>query len=184
VIPWSDRRFQFTSKQNSRPAMGTVRAGERAWSIGASAPAMGVQDLGRGIWPYANRWNWAAACGRADDGRLVGLQLGGKWTVGTGFTENALCVDGRLTKIHEELEWTYDWDEPLKPWRVRTPGSDRVDVTLTPAYDRYDRTDLGLLKMEVHQCFGTWSGRIVADDGVPAMLDGIDGFAEEARNRW
>ena len=182
VIPWSDRRFQFTSKQNSRPARGRVRAGDRTWEIGGAAT--GVQDLGRGIWPYSNRWNWAAACGRASDGRLIGLQFGGKWTEGTGFTENALCVDGRLTKLHEELEWTYEWDAPMRPWRVRTPSSDQVDVTLTPFHDRYDSTDLKLLKMEVHQCFGTWSGRVRADDGEPATIEGIDGFAEEARNRW
>jgi len=184
VIPWSERRFQFTSKQNSRPAVGSVRIGERRFDLGGDAPAWGVQDLGRGIWPYANRWNWAAGCGRASDGRLVGLQLGGKWTEGTGFTENALCIDGRLTKIHEELEWHYDWEHPLRPWRARTPSSDALDVTLTPFFDRYDSTDLKLLKMEVHQCFGTWSGRVRGDDGVAADLQGIDGFAEEARNRW
>ncbi len=95
-----------------------------------------------------------------------------------------MCIDGRLTKIHEELEWTYDWDEPMRPWRVRTPGSTQVDVELTPFFDRYDSTDLKALKMEVHQCFGTWAGTVCGDDGAPATLEGIDGFAEEARNRW
>jgi hypothetical protein len=38
--------------------------------------------------------------------------------------------------------------------------------------------------MEVHQCFGTWSGRIVGDDGIPRDIRDIRGFAEEARNRW
>jgi len=184
VIPWSDRRFQFTSKQNSRPASGTVGVGDRHWRLGGDERTFGVQDLGRGIWPYANQWNWAAASGVAVDGRTVGLQFGGKWTIGTGYTENALCIDGRLTKLHDELEWSYDWDEPMAPWRVRTPGSDQVDVTLTPFHDRYDVTDLKLLKMEVHQCFGTWSGHVCGDDGRPVELRGIDGFAEEARNRW
>lgn len=184
VIPWSPRRFQYTSKHTARPASGTVTVGTRTWSIGPASGAFGVLDLGRGIWPYSTRWTWAAAAGPATDGTVVGLQLGGKWTVGTGFTENALCVGGRLTKIGEELEWTYSWDHPTRPWRVRTTGSDRVDVTLTPAYDRHERTSLGVLAMEVHQCFGTWSGRIVGDDGVPRTLQGIRGFAEEARNRW
>jgi hypothetical protein len=188
MIPWSSRRFQFTSKQNTRPATGTVRVGERRWAVDASHDAWGVQDLGRGIWPYRNRWNWGSASGYAVDdhgaGRLVGLQFGGKWTEGTGATENALCIDGRLTKISEELEWTYSWEHPKQPWRVRSTGSDQVDVTLTPTFDRYDNTDLKVLKMEVHQCFGTWSGRIVGDDGVPVQIEGIRGFAEEARNRW
>ena len=180
VIPWSDRTFQFTSKQNTRPATGTITAGDRTWIVGATED-FAVQDLGRGIWPYANRWNWAAASGRATDGRLVGLQFGGKWTEGTDATENALCIDGRLTKLGEELDWDYDWDAPMRPWRVRGAG---VDVTLTPEYDRYDATDLKLVKMEVHQCFGTWSGTIRGADGGILTIDGIDGFAEEARNRW
>lgn len=184
LIPWSTRRFQFTSKQNTRPAHGTVRVGDRTWSVDAERDGWGVQDLGRGVWPYSNRWNWAAASGRSADGRVVGLQFGGKWTVGTGATENALCIDGRLTKIGVELEWDYDWEHPLRPWRVRTPGSDQVDATLTPTFDRYDLTDLKVLRMEVHQCFGTWQGRVVGDDGVAVEFDGLRGFAEEARNRW
>ncbi len=183
VIPWSERRFQFTSKQNSRTATGTVRVGDRTWELGDGRTAWGIQDLGRGVWPYSIRWNWAAATGPARDGRLVGLQFGGKWTVGTGATENALCVDGRLTKISDELVWDYSWEEPLRPWRVRTEDG-RVDCTLTPDFDRFDSTDLKVLKMEVHQCFGRWTGHVTADDGVTAELDGIHGFAEEARNRW
>jgi len=184
LIPWSERTFQFTSKQNTRPATGTVRVGSRTWPIGPEHDAWGVQDLGRGIWPYSNRWNWAAASGHATDGRVVGLQFGGKWTVGTGATENALCIDGRLTKISEELEWTYDWSNPMAPWHVRTPGSDQVDATLTPSFDRYDVTDLKVLRMEVHQCFGAWAGRVLGDDGVPVEFAGVRGFAEEARNKW
>lgn len=184
VIPWSDRRFQFTSKQNTRPASGHVTVGSRTFTVDATHDAWGVQDLGRGIWPYSIRWNWAAGSGRAADGRVIGLQFGAKWTEGTGATENALCIDGRLTKISEELEFTYDWDQPLLPWRIRSRHSDAVDLTLTPTFDRHDLTDLKVLRMEVHQCFGFWSGRVVGDDGVPAHLDAVRGFAEEARNRW
>jgi hypothetical protein len=178
VVPWSRRRFQFTSKQNSRPTSGHVTAFGTSFEL---SDAWGVQDLGRGVWKYANRWNWAAASGRSTDGRIVGLQFGAKWTEGTGATENALCIDGHLTKISDELELEYSWEHPLEPWRFR---GERVDLTLTPTFDRYDVTDLKVLKMEVHQCFGTWSGRIVGDDEQPVYLDGVRGFAEEARNRW
>lgn len=183
VIPWSDRTFQFTSKQTARSATGTLRLGLKSWDL-VDGEAWAVLDLGRGIWPYANRWNWAAASGRTENGEVVGVQFGGKWTVGTGFTENALYVDGRLSKIGEELEWTYQWDQPMQPWRVRTRDSDQVDVTLTPTFDRHDRTNIGVLSMEVHQCFGTWSGTIRTDDGRQHRIAGIHGFAEEARNRW
>lgn len=182
VIPWSERRYQYTSKHVARPATGTVTLAERTWQLGDDA--WGVLDLGRGKWRYANRWNWGTAAGRADDGSVVGVQMGGMWTAGTGFTENALCIDGRLTKLGEELEWTYSWDDPMRPWRVRTPSSDRLDATLVPTFDRHDRTNLGLLKMEVHQVFGTWSGTLRGEDGELQSFAGLQGFAEEARNRW
>ncbi|HLS77681.1 MAG TPA: DUF2804 domain-containing protein [Nocardia sp.] len=189
VIPWSPRRFQFTSKQNTRPATGTVRLGEHRWELGGAEPgagelpAYGTLDLGRGVWKYRNRWNWAAASGVSRDGRTVGLQFGGKWTEGTGYTENGLCVDGRLTKIGEELRWDYDWDHPMRPWRVRDSAG-LVDVELVPDHDRHARTDAGLISMEVHQCFGRWSGTIVTEAGERVEFADVIGFAEEARNRW
>lgn len=184
VIPWSSKRFQFTSKHNTRPASGTVRLGEHTFELGGDAnPAYGTLDLGRGVWKYRTEWNWGAASGTNADGRVVGLQFGGQWTEGTGHTENGLCVDGRLSKLHDELEWTYSWDAPMEPWRVVDPGG-RVDATLTPNYDRYSRTSLGVVSMEVHQCFGRWAGWLVTDDGERVEFDGLVGFAEEARNRW
>jgi hypothetical protein len=184
VVPWSDRRFQYTSKHNTRPARGSVSVADRTYDVGVAAPAWGVLDLGRGIWPYRTRWNWAAASGHGAGGRVVGLQFGGRWTEGTGATENGVCVDGRLTKIGDELVWTYDWDQPLRPWRVQDPVGGRVDAVLTPIKDKHSRIDAGVLAMEVHQVFGTWAGRLRTDGGEDISFDGIDGFAEEARNRW
>jgi hypothetical protein len=32
--------------------------------------------------------------------------------------------------------------------------------------------------------FGTWSGRLLTDDGLALEFSGLQGFAEEARQRW
>ncbi|MEI2716287.1 MAG: DUF2804 family protein [Candidatus Nanopelagicales bacterium] len=109
---------------------------------------------------------------------MIGLQFGGKWTVGTGMTENALCIDGRVSKISQELEWTYGpW---LEPWTVR---GDDVDVTFHPRFERATKTNVGVIFTEVHQCFGHWTGTVRAE-GVEYPVDGIRGFAEEAQMRW
>jgi hypothetical protein len=51
VIPWSDRRFQFTSKQHCLPTAGEVRwAGESHQFDPAETFA--CLDFGRGVWPY------------------------------------------------------------------------------------------------------------------------------------
>ena len=191
VIPWSDRRFQYTSKHQARPAYGTLTVGGTVRRIGVAPgesgtpaeEAWGVLDVGRGRWPYRTVWNWGGGAGRSAGGAVVGVQLGAKWTEGTGFTENGILVDGRLSKIGDELEWRYDWDRPMEPWRVRHPDGS-LDLTLTPAHDRHGKLDAVLLASEVHQVFGTWSGHVTSDDGARHDLDGILGFAEESRSRW
>ena len=191
VIPWSDRTFQYTSKHQARPARGTLTVGERTWTFGVppgeergGGAAWGVLDVGRGRWPYKTRWNWGGGAGIATDGStIVGLQFGGRWTEGTGATENGVIVDGRLTKIGQELAWEYDWARPLHPWRVRHPDGS-LDVTLTPVHDKHSKTDALILATEVHQVFGRWSGHVTDDDGRRHELDGILGFAEESVSRW
>jgi hypothetical protein len=183
VIPWSDEQFNFTSKHQARPAVGELVVGDRRRPIGgAGGDAWGVLDVGRGRWPAEIDWNWGGGAGRSGD-HVVGLQFGAKWTAGTGFTENGFVVDGRLTKLGAELDWAYDWDEPMAPWRVADPDG-QLDVVLTPRYDKHSRIGEGDRASETHQVFGTWSGRVRTDDGVTLDLDGLQGFAEEARQRW
>lgn len=197
VIPWSDRRFQYTSKHQARPAHGTLRVGDDQRTIGtvdrdaadgggtvaSEGEAWAVLDVGRGRWPYSTKWNWGGGAGRSTTGSVVGLQFGAKWTEGTGFTENGVIIDGRLTKIGAELNWDYEWDHPLRPWRVsHRDGS--LDVTLTPRYDRHSKVNAVVLGSEVHQVFGTWTGHVTDDAGVAHQVDSIQGFAEESRSRF
>jgi hypothetical protein len=180
VVPWSRRRFQYTVKDVGRPVTGTLTLGEEELRFGPDDGAFAVLDHGRGKWPYSVTWNWAAGHGRVA-GRRVGLQLGGRWTDGTGSTENGLFVDGRLHKIHDDLTWTYDRSDFLAPWRITGP---RVNVTLAPFHERDERTNALLIASEIHQCFGVFTGWVRDDAGDRVPVDGLVGWAEEARNRW
>jgi hypothetical protein len=179
VVPWSDRRFQYTVKDVARPASGRITI-DGVSHILREGQCWGVLDHGRGRWPYAVTWNWGAASG-ALEGRVIGVQLGGKWTDGTGSTENALSVDGRLHKISEDLSWTYDRTNWMAPWRVR---GERVDVSLEPFFERASDVQLGVIASEMHQCFGRYAGWIADDAGTKVRVDGLVGWMEEARNRW
>jgi hypothetical protein len=184
VIPWSERRFQYTSKHQARPARGTLQVGDLEVRFGEDeGAAWGVLDVGRGRWPYRTRWNWGGGAGPSTDGRTIGIQVGGRWTEGTGATENGIVVDGTVVKLGDELVWTYDWDDPLAPWTVRSPDG-QLDLTLRPRYDRHARTQAVVLATEVHQVFGRWHGHVPAPEGGRAEVDGILGFAEESRSRW
>lgn len=173
VVPWSSRRFQYTVKDVALPATGTVT------TAGVTHPvedgSWAVLDHGRGRWPYDIRWNWGAGAG-ISDGRAVGIQVGGRWTDGTGSTENGVVIDGTLHKISVPLRWDYDLDDVLRPWRVRGGG---LDATLTPAHLKASATHLLVVSSRTRQCFGEWSGTF---DGL--AFAGLAGFAEDVHNRW
>ncbi|MFM1965075.1 MAG: hypothetical protein RL134_800 [Actinomycetota bacterium] len=180
VVPWGPTRFQYTVKENTLPATGEVIVrGDRITFDDAYA----TLDHGRGKWPYAVTWNWGSGSGRVGD-RVIGIQVGGAWTDGTGSTENALCVDGRLHYLPDDLRWEYDREDWMRPWSITDPRGGRADLTLTPRHVRVDRTQLGVLANATHQAFGTWTGWMADDTGERVAVDGITGWAEEVRNRW
>ncbi len=181
VIPWSDEEFQFTSKQNTLPASGFVRLGDE--QIDFASPSFGCLDYGRGVWPECTKWNWGAASG-VQHGRIVGLNLGGQWTDGTGMTENGICVDGRLTKIGEDLSFDYDRAALMKPWRIDAASSDRVDLRFDPEFERVSESGNAKFYMNVHQMFGTYSGHVTPDRGDPIELRDLFGWVEDQEARW
>ena len=182
VIPWSTRVFQYTSKHTALPARGMVRLGRR------EIPFDGVQsyatlDFGRGIWPGRVAWNWGAASG-SRSGRTIGLNFGGKWTQGTGLTENALLVDGQLRKISEELDWEYDRSDFMRPWRIHAPESGQVNLTFTPLLERVARGELGPIRSEVHQLFGYYTGVVTTAEREHIAVADVMGWAEDHQARW
>jgi hypothetical protein len=183
VVPWSDERFQYTSKHNTRPARGRVIANGKTYAFGPRNGAFGCLDFGRGVWPYRCAWNWASASG-VQSGVTLGLQFGGLWTDGTGMTENALCVDGRLHKIHEDVIFEYDRSSFTAPWRVRTPLSGRVNLRLTPFFERTNKVHLGIARSEVHQMFGRFDGTVETAEGKRIEVADMVGWAEEHRALW
>ncbi len=179
VVPWSSRRFQYTVKDVARPAYGFVRIGDEVTEVPAGE-SWAVLDHGRGRWPYRIRWNWGAASGRAADGSTVGLQLGGAWTDGSGSTENAVVVDGRVRKISEELDWSYDVNDWLSPWRI---SGKSVGLDFEPFWDHASSTELLVFGSRGHQCFGHYSGWVDTADGRVTVVR-LLGWAEDVRNRW
>ncbi len=183
VVPWSDRRFQFTSKQNTLPATGYVQVQDRSFDLGPENQAFGCLDFGRGIWPGNTVWNWASASGR-QQGHTVGLQLGSQWTDGTGQTENGLMLDGRLHKIHEDVRFDFDRADPSRPWRLHTPDTDRVSLDFAPELAKPLHVDLLAVQADIKVCFGRFTGTVLTDGGDPVRVRDLFGWAEEMRARW
>jgi hypothetical protein len=182
VVPWSDKKFQFTSKHECLPAEGTLQLGSETYTFSLE-DSFACLDFGRGIWPYKVGWNWANASG-VSDGKHIGLNFGARWTDGTGMTENGFVVDGKLTKLSEDVEFEYDKKDLMKPWHMRTAVTDRVDLEFTPFYERIASTNLLLIKSEVHQMVGHFSGTIRTEDGSVIRLENLPGCSEDHLGKW
>lgn len=182
VIPWNDRTFQFTSKQAGLPTSGSLRVGDFTYSFLPGETFSGL-DFGRGIWPRVVSWNWGTASGMVN-GRRLGLNLGARWTDGTGMTENALYVDGTLSKISEDVAYDYDLKDMMRPWKIKSCTTDCIDLVFTPIYERIAATNLGLVKSDMHQMIGHFAGYIRTADGERIDIDKLQGCAEEHNTKW
>ena len=181
VVPWTSQRFQLNSKHNTLPTSGRIRLGERSYEVDPER-CHAVQDWGRGVWPRRAFWNWGVCTG-VQDGRRIGVNLGAKWTTGTGSNENGILIDGRLHKVMEDLRWDYDPSSDAGPWRVRSEHSHAIDLTLSPRYPHRSRTNLGVVTSGGVCSFGTWSGS-VSVGGERIEIDRLPGWAEEFAHRW
>lgn len=182
VIPWSENRYQFTSKQECLAAKGWMQVGKERIEY-QEGDSFACLDFGRGVWKYASSWNWAAFSGKSGS-HVIGANMGGKWTDGTGFTENGLVIDGKLIKIGEDLQFEYDPADFMKPWKISTPQTELIRLEFIPFYERVAKTEAVILRSEVHQMIGTYHGEIRDEAGVVYPVDGIVGWAEEHHARW
>lgn len=179
VVPWTERRYQFTAKNNCLRVSGTVTHDGIAHVLDPDV-VNATYDRGRGRWPYRTLWNWGAGSGMSD-GVEIGLNFGGKWTDGTPSTENCLRIDGRLHKISQPVMWEYDTKNWMAPWRL---SNHRVDLTFTPEREVHHRFDRLVILNRGDQMFGRWNGSVVDDAGVRYEVRNIFGHVEEVQRRW
>jgi len=182
IVPWSNTRFQCNSKHNTLPVEGSVVVDGGKTYVMDPETCHGVQDWGRGMWPFRSCWNWAVCSGKQGDD-LIGVNMGSKWTTGTGANENAICFNGRLHKIMEDVVWEYDPTDWMKPWRLYTAHSDRVDLVLTPRFANTAGLNLGIIGSKGTCSFGNWTGTLKFADQVVEVKE-LPGWAEEFEHRW
>lgn len=180
VIPWNKRRFQYTSKQNTLPVKGDIAVVDKKYVADGGFACL---DFGRGKWPFSSFWNWAGSSGVCS-GHTIGLNFGAGWTDGTGMNENGICIDGVLSKISEDLVFEYDSKDFMKPWRIKTQLSDRIDVIFEPFFERVAKTNVLVLGSEVHQMIGRYEGRVTDAAGKDYTFADLVGWAEEHKARW
>jgi hypothetical protein len=181
VIPIGNKRFYYNRKINCFPVEGSIQYGDSIEMLNP-ATSIGSLDWGRGVWEYQSYWNWASSSGFLSDGRTVGLNLGCGFGDLSKAGENALILENRLHKL-EQVKFDYTTGGYMKPWGFSDPEG-RLDLIFTPFKERIAQTKLGIIDSDVHQMFGCYNGKAVADNGEVVCLKDLIGFAEEHHARW
>lgn len=175
----SPKAFYYNHKINCMTAEGTVQyKGEKYQFSGAKA--FGLLDWGRGVWPFHNEWYWSNGTGYVD-GEMFGFNLGCGFGNTSTATENILFYRNgthKLGKVTFELGTNY-----MEPWHIYDQ-EERLDLTLTPVYDRTTKTKVLWVNNCCHQIFGEFSGKAVLDDGTCLSIKNLISFAEHAVNNW
>ncbi len=182
VVPWSWRRFQLTTKCVGLPAEGTLLVGNRIYEFNVS-DSFATLDFGRGVWKYRTSWNWASFSTTVKD-RVVGVNLGGKWTDGTGTNENAVFVDGKLHKLNSDVVFEYDRKDLFKPWHIYTKSSDEIELEFHPFFERISKSNFVLISSEMHQMIGKFKGFVRDTDRNLYIIEDAIGWAEDHKARW
>jgi hypothetical protein len=181
-LPWryNGNAFRYSRRSPVFLVEGVMQLGT-AEIVFSGGSAWGILDWNRGIRPRVDIGLWAAACGNSG-GRLVGLSVGNGLIDSSAATENAFFVDGRLHKL-DKVNFHIPPANLMSPWRFSS-NDNRLEMTFTPFQERADRRQMLFFTMSRRQFYGSFSGKVVLDDGAALDFHSLTGFAERSRTRF
>lgn len=182
VIPWNNKRYQFTSKQIALPVHGEVIYSEGTYQF-LQPNAFATLNVQRGKWPYKSHWNSGSASGFAD-GYKIGLNFTGQMNTEIEYSENGIIIDYQLHKIREKIDWIYDKNDYMKPWVIHTPHDQQVKLMFEPIFKHVSIMNLGLIHSKIHQMIGYYNGTIETNDGETIQVEQLLGWVEDCEAKW
>jgi hypothetical protein len=182
AIPLSKNCFQFTSKQQCLPAEGIVQVGREVYPF-EYKNTFACLNFGRGIWPYRLKLNSAAASGIIN-GKTIGFNLEEKLINCNDITENSIVINHKLIKLNEEILFNYDSENLMKPWKIKTGITNRVNLEFVPVYERITKSDFIIIKYQNHQLLGYFYGTIEDENGQKISIDRLTGCSEYHFGKW
>ena len=169
----------FTQKAAALPCHGQVQWQGHATDL-AAIKALASVDWTAGYMRGETFWNWASMSATLADGRRLGMNLAAGVNE-TGFTENALWLDGRLIKV-DMVDFQFSRYEAASEWRIRSADG-LVDLHFTPAGQRKEKLNAVLMASNFTQHFGVFQGQIRLRNEV-VEIDDVWGFVEDHYARW
>lgn len=179
AFPLAADRPAYTHKAGGLPARGALRLGGRELDFG---DALATLDWTRSLARRHTRWKWASFAGRDAGGRTVGLNLSADvYDQPSGVShENAAFVDG-VTHSLGGVVFELPADPERERWRIRSP---ELELEFQPLGARKQRLNLGLIRSDFVQPYGTFRGELAPGGLAPLRVDGVFGVVENHDALW
>lgn len=169
----------FTHKSAAQTCNGSVRWQQKNYDL-KEIGALAAVDWTGGYMRKHTFWNWASLSHRLDNGHLLGFNLAAGVNE-TGFTENAVWLDGRLIKV-DMVDFLFDRYHPKHSWAIRSADG-IIDLHFTPEGQRSDKTNAGFIISNFSQFFGRFSGEIHLPNETIILQDAW-GLTEDHFAKW
>jgi len=178
----------YTHKVYALEAEGRVVAGDLGDAFDRTTGLAGL-DYNVGYRPRETYWNWAAAAGRSAAGVRLGFNLTAHRrpdedmnSRGDDAGDCGLWLDGERVKL-EHVVFEYDRADLMSEWRIRDDEG-LVDLRFSPAGERAEDVNAGLVVSRFHQPYGTFRGRLRSRSGTSHLLEDVYGVVEQHFARW
>lgn len=169
----------FTQKSTAQVCNGHLKWDDRRYDLGALG-ALAAVDWTGGYMRRETFWNWGSLSCRLEDGRTLGFNLAAGVNE-TGFTENALWLDGRLIKI-DMVDFQFDRNQPNHSWAMRSQDG-IIQLHFTPLGQRNEKINALVIASNFTQYFGRYHGEIRLPNET-IELEGVWGLAEDHYAKW
>ena len=182
-LPWRNDKnaFRYSRCSPWYTVEGVIQFGTKE-IVFLDGNAWGIFDWNRSVRPRADIRYWAAACGPAAHDHLAGFSIGHSLADSSTGTENAFFVDGRLHKL-DQVTFHIPPGNWLSPWRF-TSNDNRLEMTFNPQQERAGRQRMLFYSASRRQVYGSFSGKVILDDGSIMDFHNITGFAERCKTRF
>ena len=171
--------FHFTQKATALICNGTVEWGDKKIVL-EEIGALASVDWSAGYMRRETFWNWGSLSCKLPDGRRLGFNLAAG-VVETGFTENAVWIDGKMHKV-DMVDFQFDRYHNNHAWILRS-NDGIINLHFEPAGQRKEKTNAIIAATNFTQNFGRYYGEIIVN-GETIHLDGEWGFTEDHYAKW
>jgi len=171
--------FHFTQKSTALICNGLVEWGDKKIVL-EEIGALASVDWSAGYMRRETAWNWGSLSCNLPDGRRLGFNLAAG-VVETGFTENAVWIDGKMHKV-DMVDFQLDRYHHSHAWSLRS-NDGIINLHFEPAGQRKEKTNAIIAATNFTQHFGRYYGEILIN-GETIHLDGEWGFTEDHYAKW